>query len=378
MLNNLNIDLSKNTTMKSKITTSVRLSGSGHEYQKPIEKMSKIKLLLSLLIITNVGFAQNQVNSFYSTNGFVSTNVTTATAPNHGAGGINQTWTFTGFIPLGTATTNNVAPTATETSTYPGTNNVIVTTSGATEGRMFTKNAGTTVSITGLTSTDLVINCNGGSGGSGNATLGAFPMVYPFTNTDNSVSGTYNYTTNSGTFSGSLVTTVDGYGVLNLPDYGYTVNVTRLKTVLSVTLYLSIFPVGTASQTTYTYYDPNDSTNNFKFRSLNTVVVASAAGINENNTTYEIGNVPILANATHSLQSVWIQNPVQNSIEINTSNIIDNANISVTDMLGKTIYQSKNETINGAFEIPVSLSKGMYLITIGNEKGSITKKIVKS
>jgi hypothetical protein len=338
----------------------------------------KIKLLLSLLMVTSVGFAQHQVNSFYGTNGFVSTAVTTATALTQGSGGIDQNWTFSGFVPLGTSTYTYVAPTTTEASTYPGTTNVIVTTSTTATGKMFTKAAGATISITGLDSSGLNINFNGGTGGSGNATLGAFPMVYPFTNTDNNVSGNYVYGTNSGTFSGTLVTTVDGYGVLNLPDYGYTGNVTRLKTVLSVTLYLSIFPVGTASQTTYAYYEVNDSTNNFKFRSLNTVVVASAAGINQNDTTYEIGTMPVLGNTHNSLQSVWVKNPVQNTIEINTSSAIDNATISVTDMLGKTIYQTKNETINGTLAIPVSLTKGMYLITIGTENGSITKKIIKS
>jgi hypothetical protein len=47
-------------------------------------------------------------------------------------------------------------------------------------------------------------------------------------------------------------------------------------------------------------------------------------------------------------------------------------------MLGKTIYQSKNNNINGTFEIPVFLTKGVYLITIGNESGNVTKKIVKN
>ena len=342
----------------------------------------KIKLLLSLLIVTSAGFAQHQVNSFYSANGFVSTDVTTATAPNHGAGGTDQAWTFSGFLTLGTSTYTNVAPTTAESSTYPGTNTVIASTSvqgtTTTTGKMFTKNTTGTVSITGLDSSGLNINFNGGSGGSGNATLGAFPMVYPFTNTDNNVSGNYVYGTNSGTFSGTLTTTIDAYGVLNLPDYGYSGNVTRLKTVLSVTLYLSIFPVGTASQTTYAYYEPNDPTNNFKFRSLNTIVVSSAAGINQNDTTIEIGTMPVLGNAHNTLQSVWLKNPVENTIEINTSSTIENANVSVTDMLGKTIYQAKNETLNGTFEIPVSLTKGIYLITIGNESGSITKKIVKS
>ncbi|NBU80570.1 MAG: T9SS C-terminal target domain-containing protein, partial [Flavobacteriaceae bacterium] len=331
-----------------------------------------------LLITSCVSIAQNQVNSFYGTNGSIISAVANPNTINHGAGGVNQNWTFSGFVPLGNTTYTYIAPTTSESSTYPGTTNVIVSTATSATGKMFTKAAGTTVSITGLDSAGLNINFNGGTGGSGNATLGAFPMVYPHTNTDNNVSGNYVYGTNSGTFSGTLTTTVDGYGVLNLPDYGYSGNVTRLKTVLSVTLYLSIFPVGTASQTTYAYYEPTDTSNNFKFRSLNTVVVASAAGINQNDTTYELWGIPILANNSNVFQSVWIQNPVQDSIQFNSTNAIENANISVIDMLGKTIYQAKNESINGTLEIPVSLTKGIYLITIENEKGSITKKIVKS
>lgn len=337
----------------------------------------KIKLLLSLLITAAIGFAQHQVNSFYSTSGFMPMAVTSATAPVQGSGGTNQTWTFSGFLSLGNSTITNAAPTATETTNFPGTTNVIVTTSTSGEGRMFTKNAGATVSITGISSSGLVINCNGGTNGAGNATLGAFPMVYPFTNTDNSVSGSFQYGTNSGTFSGSLVTTVDGWGVLNLPEFSYTGNVTRLKTVLSVTLYVSIFPVGTASQTTYTYYDPLDSTNNFKFRSLNTIVQASAAGIDQNDTTYEVGTAPVLNTSGNTLQSIWIKNPVQNSIEINSSNAIENADIRVIDLLGKTIYQAKNTEINGTMEIPVSLTKGVYLISIENTTGKTIKKIIK-
>ncbi len=68
---------------------------------------------------------------------------------------------------------------------------------------------------------------------------------------------------------------------------------------------------------------------------------------------------------------------VENTIEINTSYTIDDATITITDMLGKTIYETKNQNISGTFEIPMSLTKGVYLITIGNKTGSVTKKIVK-
>jgi hypothetical protein len=47
-------------------------------------------------------------------------------------------------------------------------------------------------------------------------------------------------------------------------------------------------------------------------------------------------------------------------------------------MLGKTIYTVNHQNINGTLEIPVSLTKGIYLININTENGSITKKIIKN
>jgi hypothetical protein len=342
----------------------------------------KIKLLLSLSLISAIAFSQHQVNSFYGPSGAVSGLFTSAAPLNHGTGGADQTWTFGSLVFLGLATYTYAPPTAGESTTYPGTNNVIITTSveGATTttGKMFTKNTAGNVSITGLDASGLTLNFNGSSS-AGNATLGTFPLVYPYTNTDTTVSGTYNYTTYSGTFTGNLITTVDGYGVLNLPDFTYSGNVTRLKTVLTLSLNYSIFTnVGTVTQTSYTYYDPANTSNSFEFRSVNLVALIPLAGIDQNTTSLERGNFPILANEDNILGSVWIQNPIQNTIEINTSNTIENASISITDMLGKTIYQTQNQTITGTLEIPVWLTKGMYLITIDSENGSITKKIVKS
>ena len=167
----------------------------------------KIKLLFTFFIISFISLAQNQINSFYGTNGSIISAVANPNTLNHDTGGVNQNWTFSGFVPLGNTTYTYVAPTTSESSTYPGTTNVIVSTSTSATGKMFTKAAGETISITGLDSAGLNINFNGGTGGSGNATLGTFPMVYPFTNTDNDVSGNYVNGTNSGTFSGTLTTT---------------------------------------------------------------------------------------------------------------------------------------------------------------------------
>ena len=108
---------------------------------------------------------------------------------------------------------------------------------------------------------------------------------------------------------------------------------------------------------------------------------------NENHVTLTASNVdfalneilnPILnTNQDIALNSIWIKNPIENSIQINTNYEVENASISITDILGKTIFNTTNQTINGSLEIPVSLSSGVYLITIKNSNGSIVKKVVK-
>lgn len=101
--------------------------------------------------------------------------------------------------------------------------------------------------------------------------------------------------------------------------------------------------------------------------------------LNQNNVAFAISEILNGELATNEIafQSLWIKNPAINSIEINTYYTIEKADIKVSDILGKTIYETKNNTLNGSFEIPLSLNKGLYLVTISTEKGNITKKIIK-
>ena len=109
--------------------------------------------------------------------------------------------------------------------------------------------------------------------------------------------------------------------------------------------------------------------------------------VNENHVTLNTQNLafalneilnPVLATPENVvLNSVWIQNPVKDVIQINTYYSIENATISVTDLMGKIIFTTNNQTINGTLEIPVSLSSGVYLISIANESGSVVKKVIK-
>ncbi|MBP6557158.1 MAG: T9SS type A sorting domain-containing protein, partial [Flavobacterium sp.] len=120
--------------------------------------------------------------------------------------------------------------------------------------------------------------------------------------------------------------------------------------------------------------------------SVTPFVASSIPTVNENHVTLNESNVAFalneiingaLATTNPAFETLWIKNPMENTIEINASYTIENANVTVTDMLGKTIYQSKNNTISGTFEIPLTLTKGVYLINIDNENGSVTKKIIK-
>jgi hypothetical protein len=116
-------------------------------------------------------------------------------------------------------------------------------------------------------------------------------------------------------------------------------------------------------------------------------VASSIPTVNENHVTLNSNNVTFalneiisgaLATNDQALTSLWIKNPADKTIEINSDYSIENAAITVTDMLGKIIYSVKHQNINGTLEIPVSLTKGIYLININTENGSITKKIIKN
>jgi hypothetical protein len=91
----------------------------------------------------------------------------------------------------------------------------------------------------------------------------------------------------------------------------------------------------------------------------------------------EILNPVLSSNQNLTMNSIWIKNPIANAIEINSSYSIENASIIITDLLGKTILKLEEQNINGSIEIPITLSKGVYLVTIKNENETITKKLIK-
>jgi hypothetical protein len=122
--------------------------------------------------------------------------------------------------------------------------------------------------------------------------------------------------------------------------------------------------------------------------SVTPFVASSIPIVNENHVTLNAQNLafalneilnPVLATPQNAaLNSIWIKNPIDDSVEINSSYTIENATISITDVFGKSILTRTNQNIYGSLEIPVSLSKGVYLLTLESNGERITKKLIKS
>ncbi len=106
------------------------------------------------------------------------------------------------------------------------------------------------------------------------AIIAKYPISYGSTNTDN-VGGSFTFSV-SGTFTGNINTTADGLGTLIFPNSNTLTNVLRVKSVQSVSLSVTIFPLppaqaGTIKQTVYHYYLP---TKKFPVLSIDYMVIS--------------------------------------------------------------------------------------------------------
>jgi pimeloyl-ACP methyl ester carboxylesterase len=107
---------------------------------------------------------------------------------------------------------------------------------------------------------------------------------------------------------------------------------------------------------------------------------------NENHVTLTSGNMAFalseilnpLATTQHTFSGLQVENPVGNSISLFTTYSILNASLNIVDITGKTVYTQDNVSIEGHYQVPVSLTTGMYFLNIRNSEGHVTKKLVKN
>lgn len=334
----------------------------------------KTKLLCLLLISSVSVFAQSPINTFYIDDADAFAVVTSNTPIDHSASGANLNWNFNQLVSVGDSNYFTLAPTASEITQFPNSNHVInsVATSNqvTSTSKLFVKDVANTISITGLQATDLELNFS-----TNNATLGAFPMNYGFSNTD-PLAGTYTYGTYSGTFTGNIVTAVDAYGTLTTNvGGGNNLPVTRLKTIITINLnYGFITNVGTITQTTYSYY----TSTNMEFRSATTTALVPLASINQTDTVMEsyMGSLGIETSHLQANQADILPNPVSNRLNFYayaSDNLIP-LSYTIIDSNGRVVL--KRETEEASIDVSL-LEKGIYIAKIATNKGTVTKKIIK-
>lgn len=122
--------------------------------------------------------------------------------------------------------------------------------------------------------------------------------------------------------------------------------------------------------------------------SVTPFVASSVPTVNENHVTLTTANVafalneilnPVLSLDTNAVfEAVTVQNPVGNNVEIFSSKPISNATVAIVAINGKVVFSKTNQTIEGSYQIPVTIAKGMYLLRISNNEGKTNKKLLKN
>jgi pimeloyl-ACP methyl ester carboxylesterase len=146
--------------------------------------------------------------------------------------------------------------------------------------------------------------------------------------------------------------------------------------------YFDFIPTNSALSITNTsnWYQPVALTSNTPF------LAQSVPSVNENHVTLNAQNTAFALNeilnpplaVEHTLFSdLFIKNPIQNTIEISSAAPITDATVTLVDVLGKTMMSKSNQTIDGNYQIPIVITKGIYFLTIKNTSGNVTRKLIK-
>lgn len=336
---------------------------------------AKITFLL-IIIISITSNGQNPINNFFGVNGQIYDVLTSTPEIDQTPTGANAVWNFNQMVLIGQSLSNNYIPTTAQITTFPNSTalNTVQTTVNniVSTSQIFSKNIANEISITGFQTPELILNYT-----TNNAKIGTFPLSYGYNFTD-TTAGTFTNGTNTGTFTGNIITTVDAYGTLNLNNTGngtFSGLVTRLKTVQNINLSIGFFPVGTVVQTSYAYVGASGYS---ELRYTKAVVNIPLANIN-NQTIIQIEDfITVLLSKNENNLSQKLQvypNPVNNVLTIkNDKNLKVNA-LTLFDINGREVVNKLNNIEN----IDVSnIQSGIYFLKFETENGIFIEKIIKN
>lgn len=291
--------------------------------------------------------------TYYNVNGTIDNSAT----------GNNTTFSNTGLTPGTVSPTAYSAPSSSELTTFPGSTIKMV----ASTNTVLYKATAAKLEITGLITPDATLNFI-----TNNGTFISYPAAFGYTETD-TAQGTFTAPSYgvSGNFSGNITISADAAGTLIVGATTYT-NVLRIKSLQSFNLTVSGFPIGTVTNTAYSYYD---STHKFPILSSTSANInVPALSINQTtNGAQMIGQTSLAVGNTAKKETFTVYpNPAQEFITFkgDTENY-STANIYSLD--GKLI---KTSAIN-AGRIQISdLPSASYFIEVTG-KNAETKKNTK-
>ncbi len=336
------------------------------------------KILLSIFVLNVLLVrAQVPVTSYFGTTDYSYANLNPPAPLSHALMGANVVWTFSAIPTNGTSEEINIVPTSAEVVTFPGTTSVHIATTAApspsNSAKIYNKLTGTNVfSLTGFDANGVILNYV-----TNNALLGTFPLNFGYTNND-ITAGTFTNGANSGTFAGTIQTNYDSYGTLNLGVIGFDPiikAVYRIKVVQNINLSIGFFPIGTVTQTTYTYYAANGSSTEPFFRDTSFTVNVPILGEPQNTNQAQVfASALTLGTSSFDFNAInFYPNPATDFIMIdNKSNTTINS-VLISDLNGRNVFET-NE-VNEYIDI-TNLSKGIYFAKITTDSGSVIKKIV--
>ncbi|WP_228428170.1 T9SS type A sorting domain-containing protein [Chryseobacterium oncorhynchi] len=262
--------------------------------------------------------------------------------------------------------TSYLAPIASEITTFPGSNIKMI--DGATT--IFYKASSTKLEITGIVNPQATLNFT-----LDNGTYITYPTTYNTPQND-TAKGTFSSSVANGLFSGTLNTVADAYGTLMVGGHTYN-NVLRVKFTQNFNLYSPIDltysnPIGTVTNTAYSYYD---ATHRYPLlSSTNGNITVTILGINQSTSSAQALSETFLAvnNVIKKQNLIVYPNPAQDFIGFkgNTENY---STAKIYSLDGKLIKTSDIKSGN----ISVSdLPPASYFIEVSG-KDSEAKKNTK-
>lgn len=314
----------------------------------------KTKLLSLLFFSTFLSFSQTDIEQLQSATGSQYTLLNGTV--DQSTTGANVSWDFTSL--------SNTTILLTDTYAVSGLNATIQTNDGATlVSSIGLVNTGGEIAVTSALSSGIQLNY------SNTAVIGTFPLSYGYSNTD-SVDGTF-----SGTVSGTVLNTssitveVDGWG--NLKVGTFDGEVTRLKIVQNLNLLVGGFVTGTATQTSYFYYDVNNDDLIFRFTRLQVPLASIDETTQESLSTYTLKTNNFV---TNNIDLKLLSNPVKDLLSFVVSDFIEIESTTISDISGRIVLKvDDNISSLNVSQLP----SGLFMVSVSTNRGLVTKKFIK-